>query len=148
MTEPTKRKKKIEEPSAKMVKYIVNKEIKGMTKKDSALEAGYSKSVSTSVKANIESKESYQLLKTRINDHLREYGVDDKKIALRLSQGIDATRNDGKADHGTRLAFINKVMDLRKEQEDKPSTLNLTQVNLGELSEEDRSMMLQRMLRG
>ncbi len=141
------RKKRVIEPSSKMVKYIINKEIKGMTKKDSAEEAGYAPSVANNVKTSIEAKDSYQLLKSRINDHLREYGINDKKIAQRLSEGIDAKRADGNADHSTRLSFINRVIDLRKDEESKPSTLNLTQVNLGELSSEDRTLMLQRLLR-
>ena len=147
VVETIKRKKRKFEPSAKMVKYVVNKEVKGMNKKQSALAAGYSPSSATAVKRTIESKDTYLALKARISTYLAEYGVDDKKIALVLSQGMEADRADGKPDYPMRLAYTNRIIELQKEQKEQPNTLNLTQVNLGELSPEDRSLMLQRMLR-
>jgi len=62
---PNKTKKRIDEPSAQMIRYAENR-AKGMNKKESALKAGYSKTTASTVKTAIESKGSFEKLLNKV----------------------------------------------------------------------------------
>lgn len=125
---------KTREASPKAIKYVKNL-AKGMTKKDAALDAGYSESSADSAKQAIEDRPSVQSL-------MKQAGITQDSLIKTLKKGMKATRLYGKSaivhpDYATRHKYMTTGFRILGVETEKPSAvINNVVVNQNENVEE------------
>lgn len=121
--------KKTPTASPRAVQYVENL-AKGMTKKDAALDAGYSDSVAENAKTKIENQTAVQQL-------LTDAGITHESLVQTLKEGMTATKLFGKEaiehpDYKTRHQFMTTGFRLLGVETEKPNAVVNTQINIGD----------------
>lgn len=111
----------------------VNNLTKGMTKKDAALDAGYSESTALNAKTAIESQSAVQKL-------MIEAGITHESLVQKLREGMEATKLSGKdsiehPDFKTRHQYMTTGFRMLGVETEKPAAQINAQINIGSASE-------------